>query len=75
MRKVLTTLAAQAPPDPVTLARRVPDMKRAKYDAYLGDDLLARCYASERIDAARIPGIASDLVTRLSTDWDRIRPD
>jgi ATP-dependent Lhr-like helicase len=34
---------ANAPaPGAVASARSVPDMKRAKYDDYLGDDLLAR---------------------------------
>jgi ATP-dependent Lhr-like helicase len=61
----LTALARGPAPDPVTLARLVPDMKRAKYDAYLGDDLLARCYASENIDAARVPTIAADLLARI----------
>lgn len=60
----LTALAAGPAPNGVTLARLVPDMKRAKYDAYLGNDLLARCYASERIDAARVPAIAADLLGR-----------
>lgn len=62
---VLRTLAGGPPPDPVVLARLVPDMKRAKYDGYLGDELLARCYASERIDADRLPEIASNLLARL----------
>lgn len=57
---------AQGPaPDDVALARLVPDMKRAKYDGYLGDDLLARCYASEHIDAARMPTLAADLLMGL----------
>ena len=33
----LNALASSSPPDPVMLARQVPDMKRAKYDCYLGD--------------------------------------
>jgi len=44
-------------------------MKRAKYDAYLGDDLLARCYASEHIDAARVPTVAAELLARLPRDF------
>ncbi len=58
----LKTLAAGAAPDAVALARLVPDMMRAKYDAYLGRELLARCYASERIDTARVPAIAAELL-------------
>ncbi|NHO31395.1 DEAD/DEAH box helicase [Acetobacter fallax] len=62
--KALKKLAAAPAPDPVALARLVPDMKRAKYDQYLGNDLLARCYASDRIDASRIPALAADLLQR-----------
>jgi ATP-dependent Lhr-like helicase len=68
--RTLGTLAQSTAPDAVTLARLVPDMKRAKFDGYLGDDLLARCYASERIDAARVPGIAADLLGRVPPGWD-----
>lgn len=62
---VLKKLAYEAAPDAAALARLVPDMKRAKYDIYLGPDLLALCYASEHIDAARVPTIAADLLARL----------
>ncbi|MFT8803195.1 MAG: ATP-dependent helicase, partial [Gluconobacter cerinus] len=64
----LKTLAERPAPNAEVLARRVPDMKRAKYDAYLGDELLARCYASEHIDAARVPIIAADLISRLPAE-------
>jgi len=65
LKSALQALATESAPDPVALARQVPDMKRAKYDMYLGDDLLARCYSSERIDAAKIPIMADDLLKRL----------
>jgi len=65
----LPTLAEGPAPDARALAQLVPDMKRAKYDGYLGDDLLARCYASEHIDAARVPNIAAELLARLPPDW------
>ena len=65
----LRELAQSPAPDAVALARLVPDMKRAKYDAYLGDDLLARCYASEHIDAARVPAIAADLLAPSVPGW------
>lgn len=65
----LTALAQEPTPDAVALARLVPDMKRSKFDGYLGDDLLAQCYASERIDAARVPVIAADLLARLPMGW------
>jgi ATP-dependent Lhr-like helicase len=63
--EALEALAEDDPPDATDLARMVPDMKRAKYDMYLGDDLLARCYASGKIDAGRVPCIAADLMARL----------
>jgi ATP-dependent Lhr-like helicase len=62
LMETLRALARDPAPDPVELARLVPDMRRAKYDGYLGDDLLARCYASEHIDAARVPAIAAELL-------------
>jgi ATP-dependent helicase Lhr and Lhr-like helicase len=66
LQQILETLAAGPPPDARALGRMVPDMKRSKYDAYLGDDLLVFCCASERIDAARIPLIDRDLLTHQS---------
>lgn len=67
---VLRVLAQGPAPDAVALARLVPDMKRAKYDGYLGDDLLALCYAREYIDAARVPAVAADLLARLPLGWE-----
>lgn len=64
----LKTLAERPAPEAEVLARLVPDMKRAKYDGYLGDELLARCYASEHIEATRVPIIAADLLSRLPTE-------
>ena len=61
----LRVMARESAPDPVELARLVPEMKRSKYDAYLGGDLLTRCYASEYIDGTRVPAIAADLLARL----------
>lgn len=63
--EALTVLAQSSPPDAVDLARMVPDMKRAKYDKYLGEELLARCYASEHIDSTRVPAIARQLLNRM----------
>jgi ATP-dependent helicase Lhr and Lhr-like helicase len=63
LMQALRSLAQSPAPDPVALARLVPDMKRAKYDHYLGDDLLARCYASERIDAGRVPVLAAGILS------------
>jgi hypothetical protein len=44
----------------------VPDLARAKYDGYLGPDLLAACYASENIDTAALPALAADLAAKLA---------
>lgn len=65
LRDALAVLARDPAPDATELASAVPDMKRAKYDGYLGDALLARCYASEHIDAVRIPALAADLLARM----------
>ena len=67
--EALTAVSREPAPDPAALARFVPDMKRAKYDAYLGDALLTACYASERLDTGRVPSIAVDLLARLPLDW------
>ena len=61
----LSELARGPAPDPMALARLVPDMQRAKYDRYLGGDLLARCFASKYIDAERVPAVAADLLARI----------
>ena len=61
----MRAMAREPAPDPVALARLVPEMKRSKYDAYLGGDLLTRCYASEHIDGTRVPAIAADLLAHL----------
>ena len=66
----LTALAHGPAPDAVALARLVPDMKRAKYDGYLGEDLLAHCYASENIDAALVPKITANLLVRLPPQFE-----
>ncbi len=67
--EALTLLSREPAPDPAALARFVPDMKRAKYDVYLGDALLTACYASERLDAGRVPAMALDLLARMPPDW------
>lgn len=69
LKMALHELAHAPAPDAVALARLVPDMKRAKYDGYLGDDLLACCYASEHIDAVRVPAVAAELLARLARDF------
>jgi ATP-dependent Lhr-like helicase len=71
----LEALAGGPPPDAVALAHLVPDMKRAKYDGWLGDGLLARCYASEHIDAGRVPAIAAELLARTPPGWEAGGPD
>ena len=68
LQSALAALARGPAPNAVALAAMVPDMKRAKYDGYLGEELLARCYASERIDAGRVPAIAADLLDRSAAD-------
>ena len=60
----LRELATSPPPDPIALADLVPDKTRAKYDGYLGAELLSMDYASECIDARGLPSVAATLLAR-----------
>ena len=53
-------------PDPMALARLVVEKGRDKFDSALDEELLCRMYASERLDAARLPGLANTLLGRWS---------
>jgi ATP-dependent Lhr-like helicase len=64
--RALAAVAGAPAPDGAALARLVPDLARAKYDGYLGPDLLAACYASENIDTAALPALAADLAAKLA---------
>jgi ATP-dependent Lhr-like helicase len=59
LRHVLHAIASAPPPDPVSLAALVPDKMRDKFDVFLGEELLRQDWASENIDAARIPALAA----------------
>jgi ATP-dependent Lhr-like helicase len=61
----LRELASSAPPDPIRLARRVPDAIHDKFDRYLEGDLLAATFASSALDTGRVPSVAADLLARL----------
>jgi ATP-dependent helicase Lhr and Lhr-like helicase len=63
--RTLARIAGAPPPDGAGLAARAPDLQRAKFDGYLDRDLLARCYASERLDTDPLPALASALKTDL----------
>lgn len=63
--EALTVLSRDPAPDAAALALLAPDMQHAEYDGYLGDDLLGRCFASEHIDAACVPALATDLLVML----------
>jgi ATP-dependent Lhr-like helicase len=65
LRQLLRELASGPAPDPLELAAIVPEKEFEKYDCYLGEDLLTLGYASERIDAARVPGLAAELLAGL----------
>lgn len=58
----LELLAASPVPNANDLAAQVPDKIRAKYDNYLGAELLTMDYAAECIDAGRVPGLAAALL-------------
>ena len=63
--ETLARIADAPPPDGAGLAALAPNLQRAKFDGYLDRDLLARCYASERLDTAPLPGSASGLKADL----------
>lgn len=65
LRVALRDMASGPPPDPVELAAPVPEKQAEKYDRYLGEELLTLAYARGNIDAARVPGLAADLLAGL----------
>ena len=64
LRAELAKLANSPPPDPVELSLGVEQKASEKYDCYLGDDLLSLAYASERLDAVVLPGLAAEILRR-----------
>ena len=62
----LGQIAAGPPPDGATLATGSPDLERAKFDIYLDRDLLARCFASERLETVLLPELAAALTADLA---------
>jgi ATP-dependent Lhr-like helicase len=62
--KALERISVSPTPDPVLLARHLQNKAREKFDAFLGDDLLCRDYASRRIDASGIPDLAVRMLIR-----------
>lgn len=61
---VLQELAAQPPPTAVELAGTIENTRSAKYDDYLGEELLCLGYASSALDTQALPSIARKLVQR-----------
>lgn len=59
----LVEMSNAPPPDPLELARLVPEKQFDKYDCYLGDELLSLSYARERVDAASVPELAARLAS------------
>ena len=45
-----------------SLAAMVPDLLRAKYDRFLGEDLLRRDWAAEFVEADAMPGLAAAIL-------------
>ena len=64
LRNELAALAHAPAPNPLDLASMVEEKAFEKYDPFLDDDLLCRAYASERIDASRLPALAGDILSR-----------
>ena len=53
MWQIIQDLAADRPPDPVTLAASVANKRADKHDCYLSDDLLDVSYAARSLDVPR----------------------
>ena len=51
--QIIQDLAADRPPDPVTLAASVANKRADKHDCYLSDDLLDVSYAARSLDVPR----------------------
>ena len=69
LRAALGALAAGPPPEAATLARLVEHKARDKYDCYLDEALLCLDWASERIDASRVPSTAAALLAGIPEDF------
>jgi len=63
-QKALAGFVTGALPSAEKLARAVEDKAVEKFDHLLGDELLTKAYASERIDTMCLPDIAADLLER-----------
>lgn len=59
----LRDIAASPPPDGLRLAETAANRTIGKYDTYLTDDLLIQSFASQRLEPAALPDIASRLLT------------
>ncbi len=64
--KTLTRLAGSTSLDALELARLVENKEIEKFDAYLGDELLALAWACDRIDVENLPAMASMLLSGVA---------
>ncbi len=62
IRQALTHLSTAPPPDPLALARLVPDRSADKYDSLIDDALLTEAYARSRVEAEAVPKMAEMLL-------------
>lgn len=70
----LDLMANSAPPDGVELAKLANSPALEKFDAYLGEDLLAQAYASEHLDVRELPGLARCLLQSFRQTNERQAP-
>lgn len=62
VRESLRTIVDGEPPDDLEVARHVLNKRQAKYDQWLGDELLSVQYASSRLDCAAALLVAKAVV-------------
>ena len=66
VQAALRRLAAVPAPDPVELARAVPNKRAEKYDRFLGPELLSLEYAQRTLDVVGAMGVVTRLNCRRS---------
>ncbi len=64
VRREMTLLASQEPPDPLVLAASVANKRIEKFHPFLSDPLLAADYASQRLDVMGAWAVVGEIANR-----------